>query len=176
VIRLVTQFDDVETRASIATPTCGGCCCCCCCCVTTAVGVTAFTAMNLRKHARALEQTAGASPSPWAEVVGALALPLALIVAGGVAAAVHNGAASLLAVPAWILILFGLYRWVRAPGPWVSALLTVVFASIAAVVEFFLGAALLFGAGFGIYAVLTIVASIAVVVIEHRALLRRGRA
>jgi hypothetical protein len=131
--------------------------------------------MNLRKHARALEQTPEGSPSPWPEVIGALALPLALVLAGGVAAALRNGTASLLAVPAWVLILFGLYRWVRAPGPWVSALLTVVFASIAAVVEFFIGAFLLLGAGFGVYALLAVAASVAVVVVEHRALLAKGR-
>ena len=34
MIRLVTQFDDAETRAAVATPTCGGCCCCCCCVAT----------------------------------------------------------------------------------------------------------------------------------------------
>ena len=36
--RLVTQFDDARTRATVATPTC--CCCCCVGSILTATGVS----------------------------------------------------------------------------------------------------------------------------------------
>ena len=44
MIRLTHQFDDPRARATVASPTVGGCCCCCCCCIVTSLGACALTA------------------------------------------------------------------------------------------------------------------------------------
>ena len=44
MIRLVHQFDDPRTRASVASPKSSGCSCCCCCCVATLIGSSVLTA------------------------------------------------------------------------------------------------------------------------------------
>ena len=47
MVRLVTQFDNADSRPSLATPTCAGCCCsCCCCCAVTAISVAAISARH----------------------------------------------------------------------------------------------------------------------------------
>ena len=51
MIRLVSQFDNEKMRASVATPTCGGCCSCCCCCVVTTLASSIITARNLGRLA-----------------------------------------------------------------------------------------------------------------------------
>jgi hypothetical protein len=135
VIRLVTQFDDPETRISVATPTCGACCCCCCCCIATAVSSSAYTAMNLRAYARVLDERTGKSPSPWPELLGALSF--VIVVAVGLATAgVAGGAAIVVPALAWFLILLGLYSWVGSRSPWLPALWTVLITGVALVVEF----------------------------------------
>jgi hypothetical protein len=170
VIKLVTQFDHADTRASAATPTCGGCCCCCCC-IASLISTSAFTAMHLRVHARRLKQTTGTSPSPRPEIAGALALPSALVFTAIFAQSGSEGSTLVLGTTAWFLILLGLYRWVQAKRPWVPALVTVA-----------IGGALLFGelvvalavlADIGAYLFLALVFSIIAIVFEYALLLGR---
>lgn len=76
--RLVTQFDDERTRATVATPTC----CCCCCCVASIVTSTAVTVLNAHELARQAEMT---EAKRWLYRIAALVvLPLAVLVAIGV--------------------------------------------------------------------------------------------
>ena len=45
VIKLVSQFDNENSRPSLATPTCAGCsCCCCCCCLVTTIAAASISA------------------------------------------------------------------------------------------------------------------------------------
>ena len=37
MLKLVTQFDNKESKISLATPTCGCACCCCCCCLVSTI-------------------------------------------------------------------------------------------------------------------------------------------
>lgn len=53
MIKLTSQFDEQNMRASVATPTCGPCCSCCCCCVISTIAVSAITA---RSVGRAVEK------------------------------------------------------------------------------------------------------------------------
>ena len=46
MIKLVSQFDNENSRPSLATPTCAGCCCCCCCCLITTVAAASISARN----------------------------------------------------------------------------------------------------------------------------------
>ena len=181
MIRLVTQFDSVETRAAAATPTCGGCCCsCCCCCLATAITSSAYTAMNLRVHARRLKDETGKSPSPWPEILGFFALPIAvgfwLLVGGGTlglvgAAVTLVGAAVILS--AWFLVLVALYRWVGSRRAWLPALATPLLAGVAAAFEFVLGLALLLDGSDGAavaYLVVALVFSALAIVAFYRRL------
>lgn len=170
MIRLVTQFDDAETRAAVATPTCGGCCCCCCC-IASIVSTSAFTSMHLRAHARTLKETTGRSPSPGPEILGLLALPLAGV-AGGVLSSTLTGESSLIAVAVvWYLLLVVLYTWVRAKHPWLPALLTVVVGSVLFGFELFVALGLI--DDLGGYLILAIVVTIGAVFVEYLLLLAR---
>jgi hypothetical protein len=170
MIRLVTQFDDVETRASAATPTCGGCCCCCCCCIATVISTSAFTAMNLRAHTRALEKQTGGSPSPWPEIFGALGL---LLAAGLALAAGRLGGVTAVGVGvgAWILILLGLYTWVGSETPWVPAVSIGLIGACAFAGEVALGAVLILSGAAIAYLLLAVLVVIGVIVLTHRKLL-----
>jgi hypothetical protein len=81
MMRLVTQFDDRRSRATVATPTC---CCCCCCCVASVVSTTVVTVLNVDEVARSAPAPAPAPASQrWLYGAAAVAvLPLALFVAG----------------------------------------------------------------------------------------------
>lgn len=177
MIRLVTQFDDAETRASAATPTCGGCSssCCCCCCVATAISTSAFTAMNLRAHVRELDDEARRGPSPWAEILGALALALALLFGIGLWRLGIGGWVALAVPAAWFLILLGLYAWVRAADHVTPALATVVLSCLAALLEVVLGAGLVVSGRSGVvaYLVLAVVVALGVSMAMYRRLLVR---
>lgn len=75
--RLVTQFDDTRTSATVATPTC----CCCCCCFASIISSTAVTVLNVHELAG---QTEMPEPRRWLYRFGALvALPLAVLLATG---------------------------------------------------------------------------------------------
>ena len=170
MIRLVTQFDDAETRAAVATPTCGGCCCCCCC-VATIVSTSAFTSMHLRAHARTLKETTGQSSSPGPEILGLLALPLAGVV-GGVLSSTLTGESSLVAAAlAWFLGLVVLYTWVGAKHPWLPALLTVVVGSVLFGLELFVALAAFANAG--AYLAVAVVVAIVAIFLEYQLLLAR---
>ena len=52
MVKLVTQFDNADSKPSLATPTCAGCCCCCCCCVVSAISVAAISGRNFANPLR----------------------------------------------------------------------------------------------------------------------------
>jgi hypothetical protein len=153
MIRLVCQFDDPETRASVATPTCGGCCssCCCCCCVATAISTSAYTAMNLRRYALELEADTGRSPSPWPEIFGALALAQAIALGIALAYLGIGAWAAIVALVDWFVTLLALYSWVRAEA-WGYAAATIVLAPFAVLLEVLVGAGFVLGGAGGIVA------------------------
>ncbi len=139
VIRLVTQFDSPRARAVAATPTCC-CCCCCCCCVATIIGTSAYTAASTQAIARTVS---GADPgrvrwpSPWAAVVGALALPLAVAVALGTWWTV------IVPFAVWYLLVALAYRGAGDWHPWTRAIGVVVLGTGAVAAEFFVVLSLL---------------------------------
>lgn len=50
MIKLVSQFDDENSKVSLATPTCGGCCsCCCCCCLISTLSTSLISRRNFGK-------------------------------------------------------------------------------------------------------------------------------
>lgn len=111
--RLVTQFDDKRTRATVATPTC----CCCCCCVASFVTTETVTVLNtLELLDRAPKPVTMRSST--SRTAGAFfALPLAVL--GGIAAGllfsfVHrDGAAAvglIAGMAAWCALLALTYR------------------------------------------------------------------
>jgi hypothetical protein len=170
VIKLVTQFDDAESRASAATPTCG-CCCCCCCCIATVISTSAFTAMNLRAHARRLEKATGTSPSPGPEILGALAFPFALVLAAVFTQAASETTALFLTVASWSLILLALYSWVQAKRPWLPAICTVLVGGVLLVGELLVALSLI--DSFGAYLFLAVLVSVIAIVAEYALLLGR---
>lgn len=131
--RLVTQFDEQRTRATVATPTC--CCCCCCCCVASIATVTAVTVLNANELT-GQSQMPGTRRSLYS--VGAfLALPLAVL-AGTAAARLftlvyRDGAPAvglISGIVAWAALLGLLYRQL---GPLRSARATAITMVAAAV-------------------------------------------
>jgi hypothetical protein len=170
VIRLVTQFDDAEKRAAVATPTCGGCCCCCCC-IASIVSTSAFTSMHLRARARILKEATGRSPSPGPEILGLLALPAAGG-AGGVFASTLSGTSLFVAFAVvWFLMLLLLYRWVGVKNPWLPAFGTVVIGSVVFGIELVVAVVLL--NNLGAYLFLAVVAAIVAILVEYQLLLAR---
>lgn len=137
--RLVTQFDDTRTRATVATPTC---CCCCCCCVASIVTSTAVTVLNAH-------QLAGQTDMPraqrWAYRIWALvALPLAVLVGTGVALlfevvdrpdAYWAGLFGFMA--AWAALLRLLYRRLGLTRSGRVVAITVIFGTALFLVELF---------------------------------------
>jgi len=124
--------------------------------------------MNLRAHARRLEEVTGKSPSPAPEFIGALALPVALF--GGLALSFSRvGAFSVAAI--WFLILFGLYRWVDAENPWLPALGTVLIGGVLLFGELLVALVVLKNAG--AYLLLAFVLTTVAIVVEYRLLLAR---
>lgn len=51
MLRLVSQFDTVQMRASVATPTCMACCSCCCCCIVTTLASSILTSRSMGRLA-----------------------------------------------------------------------------------------------------------------------------
>jgi hypothetical protein len=170
MIKLVTQFDDAESRASAATPTCGGCCCCCCC-IATVISTSAFTAMNLRAHARRLEEATGTSPSPGPEILGALAFPFALVLTAIFAQAGSDTGTFVLSGAAWFLILLALYSWVQAKRPWLPAIWTVLVGGALLVGELLVALSLI--DSLGAYLLLAVLVSVIAIVVEYALLLGR---
>lgn len=149
--RLVTQFDDRRTRATLATPTC--CCCCCCCCVASVVTATTVTALNAHELAGQSERR---SDSAVLYVIAAvLALPLAVLAAvfagrladaGGASAPGWYGLAVLLLI--WPALLCALYASLGLPSKGKVTAITVVAFAAMFCVEFVCGLVLIVGAEF----------------------------
>lgn len=137
MIRLVTQFDSVETHPSLATPTCGcGCCSsCCCCCLASAIGASSLSAIHVSAIQRDLppvERRGGAS------VIAFFALPICLGVAF-----VTAGYGLLVAPVLWGVLVWIAYRRARYGSPVLAGVTTAFLGSLAIVLEFFLALALL---------------------------------
>lgn len=134
MIRLVTQFDELETHASLATPTCG-CCCCCCCCLASAISSSTLPAFHVSAIQRDRPQeerkhfTTGLAFS-------ALALTLGVSVA-----TVGYGLAVAPAV--WAFLLWIAYRRAGSAHPVGWGILVAFLGSLAIVLEFFLAFAMI---------------------------------
>lgn len=50
MIKLVSQFDNENSKLSLATPTCGSCCCCCCCCLVTTIVTISISSRNFGRY------------------------------------------------------------------------------------------------------------------------------
>lgn len=141
--RLVTQFDDTRTRATVATPTC----CCCCCCFASIISSTAVTVLNVNELAG---QTEMPETRRWLYRFGALlALPLAVLLAigAGLLFAIVDKpdsewagvAAFLLAWPALLVALYrqlGLRRSAKPVAITVICGLAVFFGEVGVVAAF----------------------------------------
>jgi len=175
MIRLVTQFDSAEAKVSAATPTCAGCSCsCCCCCVATAISTSAYTAMNLRMHARELKEETGKSLSPWPEILGGGVLAFSIFLAVILLKAGLGAGGVVIAVAVWGLSLVGLYAWVRTENPVGRGLLTILSTGFFAVLELFLGAGLVGNGDGAAYLIVAGLAAIAAIVVMYNHLLVRS--
>ena len=136
-IRQRSPFDEQPSSLSVAT---ASCCCCCCCCLAVTTAAITYSAKAPYNEAR----RNGAEPGP-AAVIGALALPVGLILAiillenglvvgypvGGLATTAIFGYAGVLAGSSWgrfagrALILIGL--WVVGVGIEVAIVLLLIF-------------------------------------------------
>jgi len=140
--RLVTQFDDTRTRATVATPTC----CCCCCCFASIISSTAVTVLNVNELAG---QTALPEPRWLYNGAALLVLPVAVLLAigAGLLFAIVDKpdapwvgvAAFLLAWPALLVALYrqlGLRRSGKPVAITVICGLAVFFAEVGVVAAF----------------------------------------
>jgi hypothetical protein len=129
--------------------------------------------MNLRAHARDLKEETGKSPSPWPEILGGLALAIAILLVIGLFLVGLRAGAVFSALAAWFLILLGVYRWVRAERAWLRALGTIVVSALVALLELAVGAGLVVSGRGGLitYLVLAVVAAIVAIVVKYKRLL-----
>lgn len=109
----------------------------------------------------------GKSPSPAPELIGALALPVALVI--GLVSFDRVGVVSVAVI--WFLILFGLYRWVDAESPWLPALGTVLIGGVLLFGELLVALVVL--KDVGAYLLLAFVVATVAIVVEYRLLLAR---
>ena len=56
MIKLVSQFDNENSKLSLATPTCGACCCCCCCCIITTIVTASISGRNFGRYLAKLDK------------------------------------------------------------------------------------------------------------------------
>ena len=56
MIKLVSQFDNENSKLSLATPTCGACCCCCCCCIITTLVTASISQRNFGQYLAKLDE------------------------------------------------------------------------------------------------------------------------
>ena len=141
MIRLVTQFDSPRARVAAVTPTCSGACCCCCCCVVTVIGTSIFTPWDVHAASRRASVETPERvrwPSPWPTVVGALALPIMLVVA------LFAGWTLVLPPAIWFMLVALAYRGAGHGRPWIRATLVVILATLAFVLELIVWTAILF--------------------------------
>ncbi len=149
--RLVTQFDDRRTRATLATPTC--CCCCCCCCVASVVTATAVTALNAHELAGQTERRA--DTAALYVIAAVLALPLAVLAAvladqladaGGASPPGWYGLGVLLLT--WPALLYALYASLGLPRKGKVIAITVGACAAMFCVEFVGGLVLILGVAY----------------------------
>lgn len=161
VVRLVTQFDDVETHGSLATPTCcGGCCCCCCCCLATIIGTSSLTAMHVHRLQKASHDP---TIKLWPTLLAVFSLPIAL----GLAALTQDVGALILAPIVWAALLAWAFWGAGSRIPIRSAIGVAVLGSVVLVVEFFIALAML--EAIGAYLFLSVVVGVGVAVAGYRA-------
>ena len=160
MIRLVTQFDDVETHASLATPTCGGCSCCCCCCVASLISSSTLPAL----HVSALRQR---QPEPerrhFTTGLALFALALTLVVS-----VVTVGYGFVVAPAVWAFLLWIAYRRAGAEHPIAWGILVAFLGSLAIVVEFFLALVML--DSLDAFAALGVIAGVLITVLGYFAI------
>lgn len=135
MIRLVTQFDDVEAHASLATPTCGGCCCCCCCCVASLISSSTLPAFHV-SAVRARQVPEERKHFTTGLALSALAITLGVSV-------VTVGYGLVVAPAVWAVLLWIAYRRAGSEHPVGWAVLVAFLGSLAIVVEFFLAFAMI---------------------------------
>jgi hypothetical protein len=153
VIKLVTQFDDPETHPTGATPSgASSSSSCCCCCVVTAIGTSVLSGLHIRSVRQWEREPESASPNVrapvWPEVLGFIALALAIgVLVLSLSLAPNHVAGWIVAgsVAVWLAVLYAAYRGARDPHPIGHAFLTLIAAGLAALVEFFIWAAVLAG-------------------------------
>jgi hypothetical protein len=154
MMRLVTQFDDRRTRATVATPTC---CCCCCCCVASIVSTTVVTVLNVNDVA--LEAQAPAARR-WLCVTAAVAaLPVALFAAGAATALTEDesglgtGIGLIAFFVVWTAALVLAYREAGLRSTSRPVGVTVTLGTLLFAVELFVAGSYLVDseAGFGLY-------------------------
>ena len=131
--------------------------------------------MNLRAHARDLKEETGRSPSPWPEILGGLALAIAILLLIGLVHIGLRASAGFTALAAWFLILLGAYRWVGAEQAWLRAVATIVVTAFITLLELVVGGGLVASGrgGVVVYLVLAVGAAIVVIVVMYKALLAR---
>jgi len=135
VIRLVTQFDSVETHPSLATPTCGGCCSsCCCCCLASAIGASSLAAIHVSSLQREVPPEDRKRGGP---LLAFFALPIAIALG-----AITAGWGLFVAPVVWGLVLWLAYRRAGAEHPVAFAIMIAALGSVAVVVEFFVALAM----------------------------------
>lgn len=155
MIRLVTQFDSVETHPSLATPTCcGGCCCSCCSCLASAIGASSLSAL----HVRALQR----DQKPWEKRAGASALAFFSLPIAVALAVVAGGTAFVIAPLVWGLLLWIAYRRAGSEHAVAWSAAVALLGSLAIVGEFVVAVATL--DAFGAYFTLSIVVGVLVAV------------
>lgn len=142
--RLVTQFDDTRTKATVATPTCSSCCCCCCC-VASILTTSSVTVMNVRDLARDNNVSSGSAAGY--KVLGFLAFPIAIALGIGSAFILSIFAIAVMVV-AWMLLLKFIYKKVGLHEPSKVIGATVGLGTVFFIGEFIGGGALvLYGSG-----------------------------
>lgn len=142
--RLVTQFDDTRTKATVATPTCSSCCCCCCC-VASILTTSSVTVMNVGDLAK--ENSVASGSAVGYKVLGFLAFPIAIALGIGSAFILSIFAIAVMVV-AWMLILKFIYKKVGLHEPSKVIGTTVGLGTVFFIGEFIGGGALvLYGSG-----------------------------
>src|SRR5262249_12244353 len=117
----------------------------------------------------------GRSPSPWPEILGGLALAIAILLAVGLFHVGLRAGAVFSALAAWFLILFGVYRWVHTEHAWFRALVTIVISAGGAFLALFVAAGLVVSGRGGLitYLVLAVAAAIVAIVVKYKRLLAK---
>jgi hypothetical protein len=171
MLRLVTQFDDPDTRPSAATPSCEGCCssCCCCCCIASTIVTTAYTAMNLRQTAQRTEQ--GTTRVRYITGCGWATVLLFVAGIGGVAALFSHGEPAThsltLLMLLWPAGLVGLYYAAGERAPWIKGCAAWIIGMFLFWLELALGARAVSSGHGGLYLLVALLVAVAGVLIAY---------